>query len=818
LLNTILALCLALSQTGLPEAVVRVDPDRVVNRVSPWMYGSCIEDVNHEIYGGLYAQMIFGESFEEPPPAVSPLAGWSLFGGRWSVEGGACHVEPDAGAKLVRDTPQFADGVVECEVRLDDDRGDNSGLILRVRDPRTGADSWIGYEVSISARSHSVILGRHQNDWKPLRSAPASVRAGEWHRLRVALDGPLLRVWLDDDPAPRPRIEFRDASEPLAAGSVGIRTWNSRASFRNLIVRTGGREVTDALSRPAAAPAMDAVSGMWTGYRTGAAAGHFGWEADDPFNSLHSQQIAHAGGSGTVGIFNLGLNRWGLSVRAGARYAGRLYVRRHAGDSGQAAGLTVALQSRDGTVTYARASLKPAGRSWERRAFSLISNADDPHARFAIFLERPGAAVVDQVALMPTGRDLFHGLPVRADIGNAMQSEGLTFLRYGGSMVNAPGYRWKSMVGDPDRRPQYAGTWYPCSINGFGIEEFVRFCESAHIEPAFAINIEETTQDAADLVSYLNGPVSSEWGRRRAQNGHSAPYGVKFIEIGNEEATNEHYLERFKALEAAIRHADPALQLVIGAWWEPDNPVSRRIVEQLEGKAALWDVHVGGDSLNDGRAVDALFTRMERLVRQWAPGTALKACVFEENGGRHDLQRALGHALILNATERHGDFVVMDCPANCLQPLGQNDNGWDQGQIFFTSDRVWGMPPYYAEQMAARNHLLLRVQSSVEGAADLDVTATRSEDGRTLALKVVNAGARPVAAALRLGAFSRPATTGQVWTISGDLTGVNDAAHPEAICWKQSPVRLGVETAPVVFPAASYTILRLRRVGRSPAR
>jgi hypothetical protein len=27
------------------------------------MYGSCIEDVNHEIYGGLYDQKIFVESF-----------------------------------------------------------------------------------------------------------------------------------------------------------------------------------------------------------------------------------------------------------------------------------------------------------------------------------------------------------------------------------------------------------------------------------------------------------------------------------------------------------------------------------------------------------------------------------------------------------------------------------------------------------------------------------------------------------------------------------------------------------------------------------
>jgi alpha-L-arabinofuranosidase len=40
--------------------------DEVINKVSKYTTGACLEDVDHEIYGGLYSQMIFGESFEEP--------------------------------------------------------------------------------------------------------------------------------------------------------------------------------------------------------------------------------------------------------------------------------------------------------------------------------------------------------------------------------------------------------------------------------------------------------------------------------------------------------------------------------------------------------------------------------------------------------------------------------------------------------------------------------------------------------------------------------------------------------------------------------
>ena len=75
-----------------PDSTIKIDAAKVLNRVTPLMYGSCIEDVNHEIYGGLYAQLIFGESFEEPPPSFAPIAGWKSYGGDWIVTGDALRV------------------------------------------------------------------------------------------------------------------------------------------------------------------------------------------------------------------------------------------------------------------------------------------------------------------------------------------------------------------------------------------------------------------------------------------------------------------------------------------------------------------------------------------------------------------------------------------------------------------------------------------------------------------------------------------------------------------------------------------------------
>jgi alpha-L-arabinofuranosidase len=417
---------------------------------------------------------------------------------------------------------------------------------------------------------------------------------------------------------------------------------------------------------------------------------------------------------------------------------------------------------------------------------------------------------------MSTGESQFKGLPLRADIATMMVKEGLSFLRYGGTMVNAPAYRWKNMTGSRDTRPPYKGHWYPYSSNGFGIEEFVRFCEAASFEPAFAINVEETPEDVADMVEYLTGDASSAGGRRRAAAGHPAPYRLHYIEIGNEEVIGgdkledyEHYAERFNILYNAIHAKNPELQLVCSAWWRPASAHMENVFRAINGKAAWWDLHTDADDPAAGTTVDRNLQRMQELFLQWDPNTTLKCAVFEENGGLHDLQRALGHATTLNAIRRHGDFVLTSCPANALQPYRQNDNDWDQGQIFFTPSQVWGMPPFYAQQMAAANHQPLRVADHTEG--DLDVTATCSEDSGVMVIHAVNTTDRAVKATIELNNFSGRSPDVTVYTLQGALKDKNSPGEPEKITSVKTIVRLPGDNISHTFPAHSYSILRFSK-------
>ncbi|MBE6302417.1 MAG: DUF1080 domain-containing protein [Bacteroidales bacterium] len=784
------------------EVLVKVDAEKVEQNITPYLYGSCIEDVNHEIYGGLYDQKIFGESFEEPVP--NPLFDhFDVYGGKWSVNGNNIFSLAHGGAKLVS-KKAVSEGTVEVDVKFNKpgSGSGNAGLLLCVSRPRVGADSFYGYEISLAGNGKKIVVGKHKNNWSHIVDVPVSCTPTEWNNLKATIGNGEVKVFLNNKDV----CVFHLSDSDLLNGSVALRVWNVDTHFGNLKI--------DGKSLSLAAKTPEQVSMQWDAALKGDAKGNYLLDSNDAYNGSNSQTIEFVSGSGAVGIANASLNRWGIAVRKGQKFEGRFYAK-NISCKGK---VFVVLESADGKKEYARCRINGLSKSWKRHAFTLTSNTDDDKARMAIYIDAEGAVKIDQVTLMTTGKDRFKGLPYRNDISQAMVKQGLTFLRYGGTMINANEYRFKKMIGDPDKRPPYRGHWYKYSTNGFGIEDFLKFCEAAGFTPSFAINIFETPEDAADMIEYLNGSTKTKWGKIRAKNGHPKPYGVKYIGIGNEEvmysgddpATYDQYIERFNILHDAIKSKDPSVKLVITAWWRPESPNSERLFKALDGKADYWDYHPLADALTAGQEVEKELRTMKELFHKWNPNTTMKCAIFEENGWTHNMQRTLGHVTLQNAVRRMGDFMLTSCAANALQPYKQNDNGWDQGQIFFTPSQVWGMPPYYAQQMAAENHLPLLVSSSVEGSKPrLDVTATRSEDGKKMVLHIANIEGKSVKAKFDISGFGK-VETAQTITLAAPLKDVNTPENPTKI----TPVKKNIENTGSLacdIPSYSYTVLVLSK-------
>ncbi len=817
--TTILSFCalgLISFSANAQEATITVHADQVLHRVSPYLTGACIEDVNHEVYGGIDSQMIFGESFAEPPPPM-PFKGFKSYGGRWTLEpDGNLRGAAGDGPKLVCDAPDFEEGEVSVDLMFNRPDEGNAGLIVKVSKPGNGADHFIGYEVALHPAGR-LVLGRHRQNWEAIRNAPCDVPLNQWVTLTVKMQPKSLEIFVNG----RSVINYEDTEHPLVRGVVGLRNWHMDARYRNLALTINDQRKAVPFTLQQESDLNQGVSGMWRALRGGSAEGKLSILEGGAFSGSQCQQITFTGGTGEIGIENQGLNRWGLNFVKGKSYEGYLWA-------GAAAPTTlfVSLESNNGAAIYAEKSLNLSSSEWRRVNFALSPNAADKSGRFAIKLKQPGTITIGYAFLQPAAWGRFRNLPVRKDVAEGLLDEGITMLRYGGSMVNAPEYRWKKMIGPRDRRPPYKGTWYPYSSNGWGIFDFLNFCEAAGFLAVPDLNGDETPQDMADFIEYVNGPVDSAWGRKRAADGHPKPYQLKYVEIGNEERINDSYYEKFQRIAEAIWAKDPAITLVVGDFAyhrkieDPfnfsgaDGRITSLAAQQKilrlakEHDREVWfDVHVGTDGPTPDSTLAGTFSFIDALDKI-ADGAKHKVVVFELNANNHSQRRALANALALNAIARDGRLPLTSS-ANCLQADGQNDNGWDQGLLFLNPSQLWLQPPGYVTRMISRNYEPLAVQADVQNSAgsNLDVSASKSEDGKTLVLTVVNAGTE-TAASLNLAGFTPHRTAAKVQILAAPLDARNAAVAPDSV--KPSLTEWPYSAANTLwkFPSHSVTVIR----------
>ncbi|HKW28537.1 MAG TPA: alpha-L-arabinofuranosidase C-terminal domain-containing protein [Verrucomicrobiae bacterium] len=579
----------------------------------------------------------------------------------------------------------------------------------------------------------------------------------------------------------------------------------------------------ESFQEPAVNNVAGAVSGMWSPIRRGTATGRCSLETTNPFVGTQSQVITFTAGTGQVGIANQGLNHWGMALVGGRSYTGCLDVR-----AAVPTILWVALESADGSRVYAEQSLSVTSHNWQHLNFTLAPSAGDTAGRFSIRLNQPGSVVVGYAFLQPGPWGCFRGLPVRKDVAEGLINQGITILRYGGSMVNAPGYRWKKMIGSRDRRPPYTGTWYPYSSDGWGIPDFLNFCEAAGFLAVPDFNMGETPQDMSDFIEYVNGPTNSVWGAQRLADGHPLSYGLKYIELGNEEKVNAGYFQKFQPLAEAIWAGDSNITIVVGDFaysqtiTDPFNfsgaasgittLAAHHQILQLAKKynRAVWfDVHVGTDGPTPDSSLAGMFS-YEDALGQIAGGANDKVVVFELNAQNHSQRRALANALAIEAVERDGRIPIVTS-ANCLQPDGQNNNGWDQGLLFLNPSQVWLQPPGYVTQMFSHSYEASLVESQVEGPVDcLKVNVKRSQDGKKLVLGVINPSEKVTPASIIIRGYSPTQAVAGTEELAGPLAAVNTAKAPDQIQPIQRQWRPRFENGKVEydFQPHSFTVIK----------
>ena len=150
--------------------------------------------------------------------------------------------------------------------------------------------------------------------------------------------------------------------------------------------------------------------------------------------------------------------------------------------------------------------------------------------------------------------------------------------------------------------------------------------------------------------------------------------------------------------------------------------------------------------------------------------------------------------------------------ANCLQPDGQNDNGWNQGLLFLNPSQIWLQPPGYVTQMMSQNYLPRVIDAKIEGGdGKISVTATRSENGKELVLAVVNLDSEARPMEIRVEGFTPSKDVAEVTELAGPLNATNTAAERERIKPKTVDWRHGMKDGVMKYELArqSFTVIHL---------
>lgn len=405
---------------------------------------------------------------------------------------------------------------------------------------------------------------------------------------------------------------------------------------------------------------------------------------------------------GRISLSNCGF--WGMNIEKGKGY----YLRMNTSNGNRFEGRAILkLVAEDGTELCNRPLAIDPDRTWCEYTGQLTATGSDPHARFVIELEGTGTLLLDYVSLFPeTFRNRINGL--RNDIAQTLEALHPAFVRWpGGCIVEgidlSNRIEWKKTIGDPKNRPGIYDTWGYRATMGFGYHEFLQFCEDIGAAGMFVCNagigcqgrvgdacreedLDAFIQDALDAIDYALGDGTTEWSRKRVENGHPEPFPLQYVEIGNEN-WGPVYEKRYDRFYRAIKAKYPRLTLIstLGLGGQHRH-------ERVDMIDPHWYV------------APEFFLSSSRLFDQQERGgyaVYVGEYAVNQQVGGGNLLGALAEAAFLSGMERNSDLVKMASYAPLLENV--NDRVWPTNLICFDSHRVMGRSSYHVQKMYAEN-------------------------------------------------------------------------------------------------------------------
>lgn len=386
---------------------------------------------------------------------------------------------------------------------------------------------------------------------------------------------------------------------------------------------------------------------------------------------------------------------------------------------------------------------------------------DEPYYGYSNF----GSGVWD-----PSARAVDSGAAAHA------KEAGVSIARFPGG-CGTHRYNWKHTIGPVEDRSNFQ----------YGLDEFMQTCETIGSRAVITLSYYVgSSQDAADLVEYLNSPDDGsnpgggvEWANIRAANGHPEPYNVTYFEFGNEEFHGNHsdikkvsgaeYGLKFIKYSQAMKAIDPDIKL--GAVTvNPDQVYygdwNLKVIEAAGQHIDFFIEHTydAGEKyqLKNKRAkaeqIDSIYrnaldglAHVETYYRQLSNGFGkiagkknIPIAVTEYNGNfirdspypyRHALGTALFNAGLIQIFMRPENNILM---ANYWQFYNSYWGMVKNESLINGTDSYTTKRPIFYVLKLFKEHFGKKLLSYRSTSEDLLVSASLSEDSKKIYLMVIN--------------------------------------------------------------------------------
>ncbi|QSB28793.1 alpha-L-arabinofuranosidase C-terminal domain-containing protein [Flavobacterium sp. CLA17] len=473
--------------------------------------------------------------------------------------------------------------------------------------------------------------------------------------------------------------------------------------------------------------------------------------------------------------------------------------------------------------TLAEVTLKP-NTSWKKITVVLkvAKTVSDAHLE----ISSDGEVAVDMVSLFPQKTFKNHKNGLRADLAETIADMHPKFVRFpGGCVAHGDGigniYRWKNTIGPLESRTPMRNIWGYHQSLGLGYFEYFQFCEDLGALPVpvlaagvpcqnssdggagqqFGIPMEdmdEYVQDVLDLIEYANGPVTSVWGKKRAEAGHAKPFNLKYVGIGNEDLISDVFEERYRMIVKAVQEKYPEITIIgtVGPFFEgTDYNEGWAIANDL--KLPIVDEHYyqsPGWFINNQDFYDS-YDRSKS-----------KVYLGEYASRGNKFYNALAEALYLTAIERNGDVVTMASYAPLL--AREKHTQWNPDLIYFTGNEVKPTVNYFVQKLYGQNPGDIYLQRKIklsdtnnEVHKRIGVSVVQDNASGDLIVKLVNMLPVAVIPSIDLSNLTTTENAGYT-TFSGS---------PESTTARPISQTITVKAAfSKELPAYSFTVIRMK--------